>query len=46
MEPDFRDLVERLVKQIDFDNDIEDNISEELWDLHVEAKLALKNTDK
>ncbi len=28
MEPDFRDLVERLVKQLDFDNDIDDNIIE------------------
>lgn len=42
MEPDFKSLIKRIVEQIDFDYDAGENISEELWELKVEAKQNLQ----
>lgn len=45
MEPDFRSLVQRLCEQIDMDFAADEEISQDLWDIHVESKVALRNSE-
>jgi hypothetical protein len=44
---DFRDILEKIVEQVSLDNVLDpDSVSQELFDLHVEAKLMLKNNPR
>lgn len=43
---DFRDLLEKIVRQIDADFESGDDISQDLWDLKIEAKLLLRDNPR
>jgi hypothetical protein len=43
---DFRDMLESLTRQIDADFESGEDVSQDLWDLHVEAKLLIKQNPR